>query len=310
MSVTRRSSPPRCRDAEKIGLSRISPRLRVSAVKNRMASRFVIGIDLGTTDTALAYVDTGASADAVAPSSVAAAGRPRSRRIGSAPRCPRSCTSPPTRAARAGGAGTCRGTPERDFAVGEFARTQGARVPARLVVVGEVVALPRRRRPHGADPARGRAPLRRRSACRRSTRRRATWRTSRGAGTHAHRTRRSREQDVVLTVPASFDAVARELTVEPRARGRPRARHAARGAAGRVLRLARRARRCLAQAARRRRRRARVRCRRRHHRLLADRGHATRAATSRSSGSRSATTSCSAATTWTSRSRAGRARAR
>ena len=43
-------------------------------------------------------------------------------------------------------------------------------------------------------------------------------------------------------MPASFDAAARELTVA-RPSGRPRERHAPRGAAGRVLRLARRGRR-------------------------------------------------------------------
>ena len=50
------------------------------------------------------------------------------------------------------------------------------------------------------------------------------------------------KQDVLLTVPASFDAEARELTVRAAER-RAAARDAARGAAGRVLRLARRARR-------------------------------------------------------------------
>ncbi len=46
-----------------------------------------------------------------------------------------------------------------------------------------------------------------------------------------------------------------------------------------------------------------VRRRRRHHRLLAHRGGGPQAASSASSASRSAITSCSAATTWTSRSR-------
>ena len=67
---------------------------------------------------------------------------------------------------------------------------------------------------------------------------------------------RLEQQDIILTVPASFDAVARELTVEAARAGGPRAPHAARRTAGRVLRLARRRRRRLARAGRGRRRRA------------------------------------------------------
>jgi hypothetical protein len=74
-------------------------------------------------------------------------------------------------------------------------------------------------------------------------------------------------QDIVLTVPASFDAAARELTVEAARAAGLRAPHAARRTAGGVLRLARPRRRRLAQAGRRRRAGAGGRCRRRHHRL-------------------------------------------
>ena len=126
----------------------------------------------------------------------------------------------------------------------------------------------------------------------------------RAAWDDAHPDEPADEQEVLVTVPATFDAVARELTVVAAREAGLREDHAARGAAGRVLRVPRGARRRVAQGARRRRRRAGVRRRRRHHRLLADRGRATTAATSRSSASRSAITSCSAATTWISRSRA------
>ena len=50
---------------------------------------------------------------------------------------------------------------------------------------------------------------------------------------------RLENQDVLLTVPASFDAVARELTVEAAGQGRAQAGHAPRRAPGRLLRLAR-----------------------------------------------------------------------
>ena len=80
------------------------------------------------------------------------------------------------------------------------------------------------------------------------------------------------EQEVLVTVPASLRSGRARADRGRGARGRVREDHAARGAAGRVLRVPRRARRCVAQGPQARRRRARVRRRRRHHRLLADRG--------------------------------------
>ena len=55
------------------------------------------------------------------------------------------------------------------------------------------------------------------------------------------------EQEVLVTVPASFDPVARELTVVAAREAGLRQGHAARGAAGRVLRVPRGARRGVAQ---------------------------------------------------------------
>ena len=109
--------------------------------------------------------------------------------------------------------------------------------------LGQVLAVVRRRRAHRADPAVGRAaedvpklsPVDASAAYLGTSR--AAW-TRRPPATDAP----LGEQDVVLTVPASFDEEARELTAaRPRRRG-SRAGHAARGAAGGVLRLARRAR--------------------------------------------------------------------
>ena len=59
------------------------------------------------------------------------------------------------------------------------------------------------------------------------------------------------EQEVLVTVPASFDPVARELTVVAAREAGLRQDHAARGAAGRVLRVPRGARRGVAQGSRR-----------------------------------------------------------
>ena len=78
--------------------------------------------------------------------------RDRSRRVR---RCRRSSTWP-VRTTLPAGSLDLPWAAGRDFCVGWLAREQGARVPGRLVGVGEVVALPRRRRPHGRDPAVGR----------------------------------------------------------------------------------------------------------------------------------------------------------
>ena len=112
----------------------------------------------------------------------------------------------------------------------------------------------------------------------------------------------ARKQDVVLTVPASFDASARELTVEAAlAAGiervtlleEPQAALYAWIAGAWATRGARRS--CVGRRHPGRRRR------RRHDRLLGHRRGGRRTARSSSCASRWATTSCSAATTWTSR---------
>ena len=61
------------------------------------------------------------------------------------------------------------------------------------------------------------------SGSRRSRSAAATWRTFARPGTSEFQTEPLEQQDVVLTLPASFDEVARELTVEAAARaGLPR----------------------------------------------------------------------------------------
>ena len=108
------------------------------------------------------------------------------------------------------------------------------------------------------------------------------------------------EQQVVLTVPASFDAAARELTREAAlAAGLPARSDPAGRTAGSRLRLAGRARRSLAQAAQGGRPAAGLRRGRRHDRPDADRGRPKRTANWCCSAWRSATTCWSAATTWT-----------
>ena len=95
------------------------------------ASRFVVGIDLGTTNCAVAYYDTGAGDEpsirhmpipqVVAPGSV----EPR-------PLLPSFLYLPGPNEQPAG-ALNLPWAANRDFCVGEFARTFGSQVPTRLV---------------------------------------------------------------------------------------------------------------------------------------------------------------------------------
>src|SRR5205807_2944231 len=96
-------------------------------------SRYVVGIDLGTTNSALAYVDTGAGegADAVVRHlpipQVVAPGAVEDR-----PLLPSFLYLPGPNELPAGSL-RLPWAPDRDFAVGEFARTHGSQVPTRLV---------------------------------------------------------------------------------------------------------------------------------------------------------------------------------
>ena len=170
--------------------------------------------------------------------------------------------------------------------------------------VGEIVAVQPARRSHGARSCRGAARRERRLSPVEASARVLAHSATRGITTHARgrRALRLERQPIVLTVPASFDEEARELTVEAARSAGLDAAHAARGAAGRALRLDRRAPR--AQLARRFGDGALL--------LVCDVGGGTtdfslirarrrRRTSSRSSASRSASTCCSAATTSISR---------
>ncbi len=179
-------------------------------------SRYIVGIDLGTTNCAVAYVDTRGrerpSAD-VRPFPVeqlVAAGESTPRpMLPSFLYLPGEHDLPP-------GAADLPWTTGADRIVGEFARVQGARVPSRLVasakswlghggVDREAAILPwgapgevRRISPVDAS-----ADFLKHIA--------ASWDHRFGRDDPAARLAL---QEVVLTVPASFDEAARELTVE------------------------------------------------------------------------------------------------
>ena len=171
-----------------------------------MAARYLVGIDLGTTNTACAYVDTTAGRtirafdvpQLVAPGRVAPRPTlPSFLYLAGAHELPAGSLDLPW-------------ADGRDYAVGELAREQGARVPGRLVASSKSwlchagVDRTAKILPWGApDDVPHVSPV---DASARTLRHlREAWDATIGAPLA--------EQDVVLTVPASFDEVARELTL-------------------------------------------------------------------------------------------------
>jgi molecular chaperone DnaK (HSP70) len=172
-----------------------------------MASRYLVGIDLGTTNTACAYVDTRAGREIrvfdvpqlVAPGQVAPRPTlPSFVYLAGAHDMPAGSLDLPWAAGR-------------DFCVGWLAREQGARVPGRLVGsakswlchggVDRTAAI----LPWGGGEDVGKiSPVE--ASARVLGHLRDAWDASLPEPLAA--------QEVVLTVPASFDEVARELTLE------------------------------------------------------------------------------------------------
>jgi len=181
-------------------------------------NRFVVGIDLGTTNSAVAYVDPADPHHRVQPFDVpqfVAEGTvavrptlPSFLYVGGAHDVAPGSLALPWDAAR-------------NYAVGEFARVQGARVPGRLVssakswlchggVDREAAILPW----GAADDVVKLSPVE--ASARYLLHFRDAWR-------QRFPQVPLESQDIILTVPASFDEVARELTVQAAERaGLPR----------------------------------------------------------------------------------------
>jgi molecular chaperone DnaK (HSP70) len=176
------------------------------------APRWIVRIDLGTTNSALAAVDTAAGEAAkiesfavpqlVAPALVEARSTLPSFLLLPGPgELPAGATALPW-------------TGEQSFVVGELARARGAELPARLVSSAKSwlctgsVDRTAPILPWGEDAAPGVAKV---SPVQASTR---YLEHLAGAWAEAHPDAPLAQQDVYLTVPASFDAVARELTIE------------------------------------------------------------------------------------------------
>jgi hypothetical protein len=172
-----------------------------------MDARYSVGIDLGTTNSAVAEVDLAvepAGPGEPLPAPIPAEIPQLVARGEVAPRelLPSFIYLPPAHEALG------------DFVVGTYARDRGAQVPGRLVSSSKSwlshPGVDRRSQllPMGADPEVPRiSPLE--AAARILGHVREAWNAA-----HAHEGVLLQDQAVTLTVPASFDAVARELTVQ------------------------------------------------------------------------------------------------
>ncbi len=172
-----------------------------------MAARYLVGIDLGTTNSACAYVDTarGRAVETFAVPQLVALGRVERR-----PTLPSFVYLAGPHDVPAGSLDLPWAT-DRDWCVGLLAREQGARVPGRLVssakswichggVDREAAILPW----GGVTDVAKISPVE--ASARILGHLRDSWDREMDAPLG--------EQEVVLTVPASFDAVARQLTLE------------------------------------------------------------------------------------------------
>lgn len=176
--------------------------------------RYIVGIDLGTTNSAVAYVDMQQAhprVEVYAVPQLVGPGQVESRET-----LP-SFHYEPLAAELADGRLTLPFVPpERDWIVGHYARDQGEIVPGRLIASAKswlchagvdrtAEVLPW----HGAPEATRLSPVE--ASARYLLHIREAWNWQ-------HPDSPLEEQDVVLTVPASFDEVARELTVKAAAR--------------------------------------------------------------------------------------------
>lgn len=174
-------------------------------------ARFAVGIDLGTTHCSLSYVDLGESRedeivqDMVPIPQLTAPGSIEERML-----LPSFLYLPHADELAPGDLTLPWGTP--DFIVGEFARSQGARTPIRLVASAKSwLCHPGVDRRAPLLPVDAPEEVQRISPLDASIR---YLEHIRDAWNNKHPDTKLTDQDVTLTVPASFDPAARELTAE------------------------------------------------------------------------------------------------
>ena len=178
------------------------------------SSRFVVGIDLGTTNCALAFVDTGlGDTPKCQPFAVPQVVKPGV--VEDRPLLPSFLYLPGPNEQPAGSL-RLPWDAHRDWCAGEFARNFGSQVPTRLVasakswlghagVDRKAPILPWK------APEGGRKISPQEAATRYLKHLAEAWNARIAKDVAGHRLE---QQEIILTVPASFDAVARELTVE------------------------------------------------------------------------------------------------
>jgi molecular chaperone DnaK (HSP70) len=177
-------------------------------------ARFIIGVDLGTTNTAVAYVDTSAADLRVEtfeiPQLVAPGETDRRRQLPSFIYL----TGEHDMAAPETAVPWCKEPAHPRPIVGELARTQGARSPSRMIASAKSwlchAAVDRNAAilPWGVDEPRKLSPVD--ASTQVLAHVREAW-------DHRHRRdegARFVEQELIVTVPASFDEAARELTLQ------------------------------------------------------------------------------------------------
>jgi molecular chaperone DnaK (HSP70) len=179
-------------------------------------SRYLIGIDLGTTNSALAYIDlkaAGKGTPVIRPFGIPQLVAPGE--VAERPLLPSFLYLPGPHDLPAG-ATALPWDAERGYAVGEFARSQGTRVPGRLVTSAKSwLCHPGVDRTAPLLPWSAPPDVQRISPVEASTRFLRhlveAWNYKMAAEQPEHRLEKL---PVVLTVPASFDDMARTLTVE------------------------------------------------------------------------------------------------
>ena len=175
-------------------------------------SRYSIGVDLGTTHCALSYVDLLASDGEKTEQGVLNVTQLTAPGTLESPHLLPSFLYLPHAGEMTPGDLTLPWTSERDYAVGELARSRGAGTPIRLVSSAKSwlchPGVDRRAAilPNDAPPEVTRvSPLE--SSVRYLTHLREAW-------DHAHPEAPFADQNITVTIPASFDPAARELTAE------------------------------------------------------------------------------------------------
>src|SRR6201997_4846691 len=184
-------------------------------MRSSVPSRYLIGIDLGTTNSVLAYIDTKNAYDADSPIHVFPIPQLVERgEVRTLPALP-SFLYFPTEDELSAGAVSATWDEDPPMVTGILAREQGALIPSRQVSSAKSwLSYPGVDRRARILPAQAEPPQPMISPVEASSRYlmhlRDAWNGAIGTNTQT----RFEHQEIVLTVPGSFDEEARELTVE------------------------------------------------------------------------------------------------